>query len=140
MGVGACALIFRAHMMKREQSYAHFTYRYRGGHRRSRRHRCHRAVLGRSFRFRLDRQLVERRDLCRQRQRQDLVGGGQHLVRWREDRQWRFVGQPEPGDQVAEVDRSPALAEMACSVEHRSVGKGPKGLANHSNSECTGVR
>jgi hypothetical protein len=26
---------------------------------------------------------------------------------------------------------------MACSVEHRSVGKGPKGLANHSNSECT---
>jgi hypothetical protein len=34
-------------------------------------------------------------------------------------------------------ERSPALAEMACSVEHRSVGKGPKGLANHSNSECT---
>jgi ribosomal protein L10 len=38
-----------------------------------------------------------------------------------------------------ELDRSPALVEIACSVEHRSDSKGPKGLAVHSNSEGTSV-
>ena len=39
-----------------------------------------------------------------------------------------------------EVDRSLASAEIACIVEHRSDGKGPKGLAVHSNSDMQLVK